>query len=199
MKQHLFDDPELLKCSLPEDGEQLIRFIANEKDFRGIGESKARALWSHLGKRLHATLSIDTYESRDTLRDVLSDDSISALFEGYKKYKTLRYVNWMTMRGIPASIQQRLLKHHDVKTIDAIQQNPYLLIGFGMSFADVDALVSAKRFEVVNNPSFTIKIDDDKRLSAALEMAIRKEIDKGHTYTTAQEIKPTLFIGRKSV
>ena len=193
MKQHLFDTPESLQCSLPEDGEQIIRFIANEKDFKGIGESKARALWNHLGRRFHQTLSNDTPESREALRGVLSEDSIGALFEGYKKYKALRYANWMTMRGIPASIQQRLLKHHDVKTVDAIQQNPYLLIGFGMSFADVDALVADKRFEVVNNPRFEIAPDDDKRLSAALEMAIRKEIDKGHTYTTAQAIKPWLI------
>ncbi|MFT5063799.1 MAG: hypothetical protein ACI91G_001170 [Gammaproteobacteria bacterium] len=33
---------------------------------------------------------------------------------------------------------------------------------------------------------------DPKRLSAAVEMAIRKEIDKGHTYTTQNAIRPTV-------
>lgn len=58
MKQHLYESPEYAECTLPEYGEQLIQFIAKEKDFRGIGESKARALWSALGKSFHKTLQL---------------------------------------------------------------------------------------------------------------------------------------------
>ncbi|WP_244731820.1 hypothetical protein [Psychrosphaera aestuarii] len=34
--------------------------------------------------------------------------------------------------------------------------------------------------------------ENDKRLSAALEIAIRKEIDKGHTYTSQADLRPRL-------
>ena len=51
--QHTYDSPEHAECSLPETGEQLIKFIANESDFKGIGESKARALWDALGRDFH--------------------------------------------------------------------------------------------------------------------------------------------------
>ena len=85
MRQHTYESPSHIECSLPETGEQLIRFIANEKDFKGIGESKARALWELLGKEFYATLSQDTPASRERLRGVLSEDSINALFEGYSK------------------------------------------------------------------------------------------------------------------
>jgi exodeoxyribonuclease V alpha subunit len=44
MQQHTYESPEHIICSLPETGEQLIRFIAREADLKGIGESKARAL-----------------------------------------------------------------------------------------------------------------------------------------------------------
>ncbi|EHO0531194.1 hypothetical protein KH719_004802, partial [Salmonella enterica subsp. enterica serovar Typhimurium] len=104
----------------PETGEQLIRFIARESDFKGIGESKARALWELLGKDFHSTVRKDAHESRERLRSVLSEDSINALFEGYAKYKNLAYCNWMTEHKIPASIQQRLLKHHGEESIEAI-------------------------------------------------------------------------------
>ena len=184
MQQHTYEAPEHIECSLPETGEQLIRFIAREADFKGIGESKARALWELLGKDFHTIARKDTSASRKRLRRVLSEDSIDALFEGYARYKNLAYCNWMSQNKIPASIQQRLLKHHGEKSIKAIKQNPYVLIGFGMSFTDVDKLVEFDQFEITSC--------DHKRLSAALETAIRKEIEKGHTYTTQAALRPHL-------
>lgn len=183
MQQHTYQLPEHVECSLPETGEQLIQFIAKEKDFKGIGESKARALWQHLGKRFHATLRADTEESRKRLRDILSADSIDALLAGYAKYKNLSSSNWMSEHKIPARVQQRLLKFHNEKSIKAIKDNPYLLIGFGMSFTEVDALSQAQ-LEVATN--------DHRRLSAALEIAIRKETEKGHTYTIQASLRPYL-------
>ncbi|MCC2607931.1 AAA family ATPase [Planctobacterium marinum] len=184
MQQHTYESPEHIECSLPETGEQLIRFIAKEADFKGIGESKARALWKLLGKNFHSTVKKDTPDSRGRLRNVLSEDSVNALFAGYAKYKNLAYCNWMTDHKIPASIQQRLLKHHGEDSIEAIKQNPYVLIGFGMSFSDIDILVKEDRFEVTDC--------DHRRLSAALEASIRKEIEKGHTYTTQAILRPYL-------
>lgn len=43
MHQHTYESPKRIECTLPETGEQLIRFITRESDFKGIGESKARA------------------------------------------------------------------------------------------------------------------------------------------------------------
>lgn len=186
MQQHTYESPSHIECSLPETGEQLIQFIANEKDFRGIGESKARALWELLGKEFHATISHDTSASRERLRGVLSEDSINALFEGYSKYKNLAYCNWMSELKIPASVQQRLLKHHSEQSINAIKQNPYVLVGFDMSFQDVDNIV--KESPIWNN----FALNDDSRLSAALEISIRKEVDKGHTYSTHATLQPHL-------
>lgn len=183
MQQHTYQSPDHVECRLPETGEQLIQFIARENDFKGIGESKARALWELLGKDFHATLNNDTPESRMLLKSVLSEDSITALFEGYAKYKNLAYCNWMSEHKIPASVQQRLLKYHSEQSIEAIKQNPYVLIGFGMSFTEVDSISQAK-LEVTTN--------DDRRLSAALEIAIRKEIEKGHTYTIQANLRPHL-------
>jgi exodeoxyribonuclease V alpha subunit len=189
MQQHVYESPSYLQCSLPEDGESLIKFIAYEKDFKGIGESKARALWELLGKDFHATLRADIPESRGKLKLVLSDSSIDGLYEGYAKYKNLAACGWMSDHKIPASIQQRLLKFHNEKSVDAIKENPFLLIGFGMLFEDIDKLVDLNLFEIAKC--------DNKRLSAAVEMAIRKEIEKGHTYTTQHDIKPRVkgFLG----
>jgi exodeoxyribonuclease V alpha subunit len=183
MQQHTYQSPDYVECKLPETGEQIIQFIAKENAFKGIGESKARALWELLGKDFHATLSNDSPESRILLKSLLSEDSITSLFEGYAKYKNLAYCNWMSEHKIPASVQQRLLKYHSEQSIGAIKQNPYVLIGFGMSFTEVDS-ISQVKLEVTAN--------DDRRLSAALEIAIRKEIEKGHTYTIQANLRPHL-------
>ncbi|WP_449359926.1 AAA family ATPase [Alishewanella longhuensis] len=78
------------------------------------------------------------------------------------------------------------MKHHGEESIEAIKQNPYVLIGFGMSFTDIDKLVKLAKFEMAD--------DDHRRLSAAIETAIRKEIEKGHTYTTQANLRP--FLGK---
>jgi exodeoxyribonuclease V alpha subunit len=186
MQQHVYENPSRIECKLPETGEQLIQFIAKEKDFKGIGESKARALWELLGRDFHSILQANALESRRRLSVVLSEDSIDALFAGYAKYKNLSYCNWMSERKIPARVQQRLLKHHGEKSIHAIQENPYLLIGFGMSFEQIDLAMPNWHLKADIEPS------DHKRLSAALEIAIRKEIEKGHTYTNHAALRPYL-------
>ena len=125
MQQHTYESPEHIICSLPETGEQLIRFIAREADLKGIGESKARALWQLLGKDFHSVVKKDTPESREQLRSVLSEDSINALFEGFGKYKNLAYCDWMTEHKIPTSVQQRLLKHHGEESFEVtVHQGP---------------------------------------------------------------------------
>ena len=187
MQQHTYENPENIECQLPETGEQLIQFIAKEKDFKGIGESKARALWEMLGRDLHKTFQNDTTENRERLKKLLSNESIDALFSGYAKYKNLAYCNWMSEHKIPASVQQRLLKHHGNQSIEAIKSNPYLLLGFGMSFGDIDSIAINKSLGLNIGPT------DHRRLSSALELAIRKEIEKGHTYTSEQQLLPHLM------
>ena len=186
MQQHTYDSPMHVECTLPETGEQLIRFIAKEKDFKGIGESKARELWESLGTEFHSTLRQDNPDNRKRLLKLLSGDSVDAIFKGYAKYKNLAYCNWLSKHKIPASVQQRLLKHHSESSINIIKENPYILIGFGLSFSDIESIIKATDF------NDNIKPDDPRRLSAALEMAIRKEIEKGHTYTTHANVRPHL-------
>lgn len=183
MRQHTYESPEHVICTLPETGEQLIQFIAKEPDFKGIGLGKARALWQLLGEQFHATLRTDTPESRERLKSILSDVSIDALFNGYAKYKNLSHCNWMAECRIPSPIQQRLLKFHGESSVEAIKANPYLLVGFGMAFEEVDALSQTK---------FEVELKDPTRLSAALEFTIHAEVEKGHTYTTLARLRPLL-------
>lgn len=195
-----YDQPKHVVCTLPETGEELITFIANEPDFRGIGIVKARLLWETFGKSLHSILSEDNIASRERLRLLLSDDSIDALYAGYAKYRNLAYCNWMSKHRIPTDIQRRLIKFHDRRTVEMLNANPYLLVGFGMSFVDVDAMACKARKVVLNarqvalsESEFDVPEDDVRRLSAAVEVAVRIKVEKGHTYASTEGIRASVW------
>jgi len=173
---------EYATCELP-NGDELIKFLHHEPDFKGIGESKASKIWQKLGSNFHEILSSDTKSNREKLNDILTDESIDCLFKGYKKYKNLQHCNFMSSHYIPAKIQHRILKYHNENTVLHIKENPYVLIHFGMSFSEVDRI--AKNY-------FDVFINDDRRLSAALEWVIKKEVAKGHTYSYKQVLKSNL-------
>lgn len=182
LQQHLYNAPAEMECTLPETGEALIRFIATEKEFTGIGEAKARALWAAFGRELHSILQSDVPEHRQRLRGVLSEVSVNALYNGYAKYRNLAHANWLASLTIPLRIQQRILKYHDERTVDVLKTNPYALLGFGMAFADIDTI--AEQLGMAKSAP--------QRLAGALESAIRKQVEKGNTYATHQALKPVV-------
>ena len=178
-EQHI--NPFRCEVTLPHDGENFIRFIAREPDFKGIGEVKAREIWHQLGKSV-----FDVLQNRDAalLRSLLTETAIENLFEGYRKYANLRHSTWFANHRIPPNIQQRLFKYHGESSVDAIKEDPYRLVSFGMSFDQVDALA---------RQGFSIEPTDERRLVAAVEWAIRKHVESGHTVAERSDLKPTVF------
>jgi exodeoxyribonuclease V alpha subunit len=180
-KQLTYEDPIFAVCTLPETGEQFIRFIANEKAFKGIGTVKARELWEYYDKEIYAMLSRNYAEDKISLSKMLSDTSVEALYEGFKKYSNLKYANWMSKKQIPSNVQQSLLKFHGDQSIQEIQRDPFKLMSFGMSFKAASELAKS-HFNVVN--------DDERRLSAAIEEALRTSLGNGNTFASQNELKP---------
>ncbi len=183
LKQHTYESPEISQCTLPETGDQLINFIAANKDFKGIGESKARELWSVLGDAIYTIATHRTSENERLLSRVLTITSIDAIYKGFKKYTNLNACNWMAKHQIPSPIQQRIIRHHGPETIEAIRNNPYTLLAFGMSFGNADDM-SFKYFKLEES--------DPKRLTAGIEHVLRDQISKGHTFTTMKVLLPAL-------
>lgn len=173
-----FLEPHKLTVTLPHDGEDFIRFIAREPDFKGIGEVKAREIWSLFGRQIFVLL-----DNRDTetLAQALTERLVESLLDGYEKYANLRYTTWLADHQIPPQIQQRLFKFHKADSIDVIKENPYRLLSFGMSFMKVDVLAQEK---------FGIQIDDVRRLIAAVEYALQQHAQRGgHTVAHHQDIE----------
>jgi exodeoxyribonuclease V alpha subunit len=174
-----FNNPEKAIVTLPHDGENFIRFIAKESAFKGIGDVKARELWSTFGKKVFKLI-----EAKDItkLGTVLTDKAILSLIEGYEKYANLKYSTWFADRKIPPQIQQRLFKYHGPDSVQTIKENPYLLVGFGMSFEKVDKLAQE---------SFELEVDDERRKIAAVEYSLKQHsAQHGHTVASHKELFP---------
>ncbi|WP_299664348.1 AAA family ATPase [uncultured Psychromonas sp.] len=181
IEQH-FIEPDKLEVTLPHDGESFIRFIAKESAFKGIGEVKARELWTAFGSGIYNILGM---RNTSKLSNLLTTNVIESLFDGYEKYANLRYATWFSDRKIPPQIQQRLFKFHQGNSIEAIKDNPYHLISFGMSFDQVDHIAQV---------SFNVTLEDDRRLIAAVEFALKKHAKNGgHTVAYQNEIKSIVY------
>lgn len=170
--------PERCQITLPADGEQFIRFIAAEPEFKGIGEVKARELWHIFGAGIY---DIMANEQSNKLTSILTTNAIVALFSGYKKYANLKYANWFAEQKIPPVITQRLFKYHGENAVSSIKEDPYRLLAFGMSFSKVDALACAR---------FDTEPNDLRRLVGAVEYVLQQHTLKGHTVAMHKDLMP---------
>lgn len=184
LDEYVFENPELLRCTLPESGEQFIHFIATEQDFIGIGESKARKIWDAFGAGIYQILSNCNEINKNLLQPIITEKSIDALYVGFQKYKNLSQCNFLAQLQVPSDIQQRIIKFHTEETINKIKENPYVLVGFGLSFQQVD-LIAKKNFNIPEN--------DPRRLNSAVEAALQKWIQRGHTFATQKQLAPILI------
>ncbi|WP_345852574.1 AAA family ATPase [Shewanella algae] len=183
---HKFCHPESLDFELPNDGEVFIQFIAQDPEFKGIGESKARELWHRFGIEIHKVLQEQGAKYLSDLREVLSDKSIKALYAGYQKYQNLKHTIWMAKAGVPASVQRRVLKYHQAGTLDELKINPYELVHFGMSVLEVDQLVRSDGSPWTEDYS-------GKRIIAAAVQGLRDCFSDGSTYTHSSKLKTKIF------
>lgn len=187
-----FMEPKL-KCVMPDNGLGFVTFLSAEKEFIGIGKVKAQLLWDRFRSDIFAMLESDKnalYErdksisNFEAIKEVLRrDDTVNALYDGYKEYANLKYSAQLVEWEIEAPIQLQLFRIADQDAINFLKKNPYRLFSLGMRFQKVD-LIAQKHFG--------IKADDEIRLAAIVEQALRLWSDKGNTVAEWQDIEPTI-------
>ena len=183
------------ECIIPSDNESLIQFIANERIFVGIGESKARAIVNKFSKKLYETITKNT-ASEIAAECNLSIVSAENLKKGFRKYSNMKYARWLSDLKVPLSIVQRVIKYHKSETIDLITKNPWKLMDFGLSFEKAN--IAAQSFLVKQNkmPLADFLIDS-RRLLASLDAAMMSICKRGHTVASRSEVK--LAISKYSI
>ncbi|HBN6296983.1 TPA: AAA family ATPase [Vibrio parahaemolyticus] len=181
LKRFDFINPKRVKLVLPSASNEFVNFISKERDFVGIGISKAKELWRTYGSKIFDILE---KQQLNPLLSILTEKSAVALIAGFEKYQTLKYTEWFCSHGIPPAIQQKLFKYHKDTVVEELKDNPYLLVTFGMNFKDADEIARSY---------FHIERHADIRFIAAIEQTIRNHTRSGHTYMTKGELRSKLF------
>lgn len=184
-----FMEPKL-KCVMPDNGAGFVTFLSTEKAFEGIGKVSAQFLWGEFRSEIFSILECDKYAPYEqdrsktnfqVVRDVLlSDKAAHGLWRGYQEYSNLKYSAQLVEWEIEAPIQRQLFRIADQDAINFLTKNPYRLFSLGMRFPKVDAI--AQKY-------FGIKRDDEIRLVAIVEQALRLWSEKGNTVADWRDIE----------
>ncbi len=167
-----------LRCLKPDTMQEFVRYVAASPEFKGIGESKAEEIWGQLGKDVFRY----AYEGNESKFDFLTPQAAKVFIKACKKYSTLEHAEWLRKYGFKTSVINKIITFHGADSIEAIKTNPYIAVSLGMSFKEIDALAQ-------NPNTFNISApDDERRLVAALEYTVHKELEKGHTVSSEKEL-----------
>lgn len=164
---------ELLRPS----GEHIVQLLARSAAFPGIGEVKARRLWETLGSDLYAALD-DGDHAR--IAECIGSDLTAVLLEGWAAYGDSDAVAAFQRMGLNLTVSQKVLAVYRSEALSAVAEDPYRLLAFGLSWRVADEL--ARRF-------FAVAADDDRRLGAAAESVLHRELDLGNTWTSREEVR----------
>lgn len=142
---------------------------------------KARTLFETFGMEIFEQIK---QGDPKTFESILSYESSVALIEGFKKHENLKYAPYFVKKGIPPKVQQLLFEFYDHKCIELIEDNPYILTIFGLSYAKTDQI--ALKY-------FGVREDDRRRLNASVEQAMNQYCRQGgHTYCNVKDLKSRL-------
>jgi len=151
-------------------GRLIVQYLANNPAFVGVGEVKARALFEEFGDDLADVL---TAGDIDRLSRVLARDTSSRLVAAWAAQRAeAELIDYLDARGFSPRIAGQLRRAWGVKAMDILEQNPY----FMLAFATWRAVDAAARLTGVQP-------DDPRRVVGAVEAAMYKELQLGHTLT----------------
>ena len=153
-------------------GEHIITLMAGAEDFKGIGQVKARILWETLQDRIY-----DVLDSGDvaTLSQVLTPESAAQVIKAWHKLGDTRTLQWLTRHGFAIALGRKVFAYFKRETADKIQEDPYRLLSFCGGWKEVDALARS---------TFGLAYDDPRRLQGAVEEALYRLFNDGHTVAT---------------
>ncbi|HCE4912008.1 ATP-dependent RecD-like DNA helicase [Vibrio diabolicus] len=160
-----------LRCLMPDTGDEFKRYVSDSPDFKGIGAHKADVIWEKMGKDVFRY----AYENDLSKFDFLTPETAKVFIKACKQYSTLEHAEWLSEFGFKTSAINKIITFHGTDSIEAIKENPYLAVSLGMTFNEIDALAQNPNTFNISSP------DDERRLVAALEYVVKKELEKGHT------------------
>lgn len=165
---------------LRPEGKLIVDLIGGSSRFRGIGPVKAQKLWAHFGESLYDLLSQGDTE---TLMQLLSQETAQRAVDAWRTYVNLDAMRYCSITlGLGVSMSFRVVEFYQQDTVKKVDEDPYRLLAFGLSFKRCDVIAKQLGFCV----------DSHIRLSAAVEAALYQILDSGSTVATYETLKESL-------
>lgn len=128
-----------------------------EHNIKGVGDIKAKKLWTQTGGKL---LEMVKAGDKDSLLKIIPNDKIiDDVISFLKSHLNLLSLRELVGLSINPSIFKKAVSAWGDDAYLKIKQDPYRLMTFGMSFPNVDVLARVK---------FFVKDDDSRRLHAVM-------------------------------
>jgi exodeoxyribonuclease V alpha subunit len=150
------------------------------KRFKGIGETKARELWSRFGERLYDILDTGCTKS---LAEVLTPKKAAEVAEGWRAYYDGKVIAFLHKHGFPTKLARKVLEFYGKNTEAYLKDDPYRLLAFMGKWTKTDRL--ARRV-------FSVSEDSDVRLRAAIEEALYRALKDKSTAATLDDLREKL-------
>lgn len=164
---------------MPTTSHALASYIANDKEFRGIGMALAARLAERFGRHL-----------RDALRDrdaevvaILGHDVAETAFAAFQlRAEEAGMIDWLEEKGIASVVGVpkaiRIARCWGSEGVAALKENPYLLLAF-LPWKDVDSIARALGFAPA----------DPRRAAAAVEAILYERLDKNDTWVAQHDVE----------
>lgn len=157
-------------------GEHIVRYLAENSAFEGIGTVKAQRLWDEHGERLYEVLDgADTAALAKTLTKEVSE----RLVQAWTSQGESRTLQWLHAQGFEPRLGRKVLAYFGSDARERIEEDPYRLLSFCADWKTVDRLAREK---------FSVSLHDPKRVRGAVEEACYRAFADGHTAMLSAEL-----------
>lgn len=163
--QIVAEDISMLRPS----GEHIVNFLAESEDFQRIGLVKARKLWDTFGNLLY-----DLLDSGDApaLAAVIGHDRATQVVAAWAAHGNTHTLQWLQKNGFEVGIGRKVVAYFGKEAQERLEEDPYRLLSFCATWAKVDRLA---------RDLFDVSEADPRRLAGAVEEALYRVFDDGHT------------------
>lgn len=154
--------------------ENIIRFLAEEKSFTGLGNVRASKLVERFGAGLLCAIV-----NRDPgILDEIPEYTAITLFENFSEASAAaELAMYLDTLGVDAWHGRKVVRAWGQLGAIKLQQNPYLLISW-LDWRKVDLI--GRRVGILE--------DDPRRLCASCEHVLYARLNEGHTWTSNAEV-----------
>jgi exodeoxyribonuclease V alpha subunit len=156
-------------------GTTIVRHLAEDPAFEGIGYATAAKLWKALGDRLYAALGNGDVAC---LAEVIGPDRAERLAGAWReKLAEGDVVVWLSEHGFDARLAKKIIRIWGAEAAGKLREQPYAM----MALANWRA-VDAAGLQMGINPA------DPRRMVAAVEAALYDRLEGRHTWTRRREV-----------